>query len=148
MVGWLVWSLTSKSTLLRSCWTGQFTFSWADLALCKRYPILVHSFASETNSCPSWISGRQRMTVENISWSFSTKERCRTRRGSNPRPPDHQSEADPTPLIDCLGLTTRQPLWVILCRLPEKGRREIVEEMKGRDRDERLTWMKAMKQKA
>ena len=22
------------------------------------------------------------------------------------------------------GLTTRQPLWVILCRLPEKGRKE------------------------
>ena len=32
------------------------------------------------------------------------------------------------------------PLWVILCRLPEKGRREIeeiVEEMKERDRGER-----------
>ena len=38
------------------------------------------------------------------------------------------------------GLTTRQPLWVIFCRLPEKGRREIegiVEEMKERDRGER-----------
>ena len=37
----------------------------------------------------------------------------------------------------CWGLTTRQPLWVILCRLPEKGRNEIeeiVEEMKERDR--------------
>ena len=36
----------------------------------------------------------------------------------------------------CWGLTTRQPLWVILCRLPEKGRKEIeeiVEEMKERD---------------
>ena len=32
---------------------------------------------------------------------------------------------------------TRQPLWVILCRLPEKGRKErekIVEEMKERNR--------------
>ena len=40
----------------------------------------------------------------------------------------------------CWGLTTRQPLWVILCRLPEKGRKEIeemVEEMKERDREER-----------
>ena len=40
----------------------------------------------------------------------------------------------------CLGLTTRQPLWVILCRLPEKGRKvieEIVEEIKERDREER-----------
>ena len=41
----------------------------------------------------------------------------------------------------CWGLTTRQPLWVILCGLPEKGRRETVEiyleEMKERDRGER-----------
>ena len=42
---------------------------------------------------------------------------------------------------------TRQPLWVILCRLPEKGRKEIVEEMKVRDREERGTEMKAKKQK-
>ena len=42
------------------------------------------------------------------------------------------------------GLTTRQPLWVILCRLPEKGRKkieEIVQEMKERDREERGTGM-------
>ena len=48
------------------------------------------------------------------------------------------------------GLTTRQPLWVILCRLPEKGRKkieEIVEEMKERDREERGTGMKVKKQK-
>ena len=35
------------------------------------------------------------------------------------------------------GITTGQPLWVILCCLPEKGRKaieEIVEEMKERDR--------------
>ena len=40
----------------------------------------------------------------------------------------------------CWGLTTHQPLWVILCRLPEKGRKvieEIVEEIKERDREER-----------
>ena len=38
------------------------------------------------------------------------------------------------------GLTTRQPLWVILCGLLEKGRKEIeeiVEEMKERDMGER-----------
>ena len=43
--------------------------------------------------------------------------------------------------IDCVGgLTTCQPLWVILCRLPEKERREIeeiVEEMKERDKGDR-----------
>ena len=37
-------------------------------------------------------------------------------------------------MTDCL--TTCQPLWVILCRLPEKGNKEIEEEMKGRDREE------------
>ena len=35
------------------------------------------------------------------------------------------------------GFMTCQPLWVILSRLPEKGRKEIVEEMKDRDREER-----------
>ena len=38
---------------------------------------------------------------------------------------------------------THQPLWVILCRLPEKGRKkteEIVEEMKERDREEKGIW--------
>ena len=50
----------------------------------------------------------------------------------------------------CWGLTTRQPLRVILCRLPEKGRKEIeeiVEEMKAGDREERGTGMKVKKQK-
>ena len=44
---------------------------------------------------------------------------------------------------------THQPLWVILCHLPEKGRKEIVEiveEMKESDREERLTGMKAKKE--
>ena len=48
------------------------------------------------------------------------------------------------------GLTTRQPLRVILCRLPEKGRKEIeetVEEIKERDREERGTGMKVKKKK-
>ena len=50
----------------------------------------------------------------------------------------------------CWGLTTRQPLWVILCRLPEKGRSEIEEiveeEMKERNRGERGKWMKVKTQ--
>ena len=39
----------------------------------------------------------------------------------------------------CWGLTTRQPLRVILCRLPEKGRKEIEERVEERreSRDER-----------
>ena len=53
-------------------------------------------------------------------------------------------------LLLCWGLTTHQPLWVILCRLPEKGRKEteeIAEEMKERDREEKGTGMKVKKQK-
>ena len=50
-------------------------------------------------------------------------------------------------LLLCWGLTTCQPLWVILCRLPEKGRKEIVEEIKERGREERGTGMKVKKQK-
>ena len=44
------------------------------------------------------------------------------------------------PCLDlCWGLTACQPLWVILCCLPEKGRKEIeeiVKEMKERNREE------------
>ena len=47
----------------------------------------------------------------------------------------------------CWGLATRQPLWVILCPLPEKEREEIAEEMKESDREERETGMKVKKQK-
>ena len=53
-------------------------------------------------------------------------------------------------LLLCCGLRTCQPFWVILCRLPEKERKEIeeiVEEMKERDREEKGTGMKAKKQK-
>ena len=41
-----------------------------------------------------------------------------------------------------LGLTTCRPLWV-MCRLPDKGRKEIeetAEEIKERDREERGKW--------
>ena len=49
----------------------------------------------ETDNCPSRIGRRGRMTIENISWSVSTKECCWTWYGSNPRPPDHQSDVHP-----------------------------------------------------
>ena len=53
----------------------------------KRLTSIVHILSPETDNCPSWISRREKMTVENISWSISTKECCRPRRGLNPRPP-------------------------------------------------------------
>ena len=38
--------------------------------------VYVHSLSPETDNCPSWISRRERMTVENISWSTSMRECC------------------------------------------------------------------------
>ena len=57
----------------------------------KRLTSIVHILSPETDNCPSWIIGRERMIVENISWSISTKECCRPR-GLNPRPPGFQSD--------------------------------------------------------
>ena len=31
---------------------------------------IVHILSPETYNCPSWISGREKMTLENISWSW------------------------------------------------------------------------------
>ena len=50
-------------------------------------------------------------------------------------------------LILTVSASTGQSLWVILCHLPEKGRKEIAEVMKKRDREERGTGMKVKKQK-
>ena len=53
-------------------------------------------------------------------------------------------------ILNELGFNYSQPLGVILCHLPEKGRKEIeeiVEEMKERDREERGTGLKVKKQK-
>ena len=48
----------------------------------KRLTSILHILSPETDNCPSWISGSERMTVENITWSLSP-----TRRGLNPHPP-------------------------------------------------------------
>ena len=54
---------------------------------------IVHILSPENDNCPSWISGRERMTVQNISWSISTKECCRPRRGLNLWPPGLQLDS-------------------------------------------------------
>ena len=40
----------------------------------KRLTDIVQILLPETDSCPSWINKYERMTVENISWSISTKQ--------------------------------------------------------------------------
>ena len=87
----LCWGFTAQSTqwghvsLPNHTFTGQAKSS-------KRLTSTVHILLPETDNCPSWISGRERMTVENISWSISTKECCRPRQGLNPPPPGLQSD--------------------------------------------------------
>ena len=60
----------------------------------------MHILSPETDNCPSWISWRERMAIENISWSISTKECCWPQRGLNPRPPG----------LPCLMLPAALPL--------------------------------------
>ena len=71
--------MSSAVSLPNHTFTGQAKSS-------KQLTSIVHILSPETDNCPSWISGRERMTVENISWSISTKECCRLWRGLNPRP--------------------------------------------------------------
>ena len=66
--------MSSAVSLPNHTFTGQALSS-------KRLTSIVHILSPETDNCPSWISGRERMTVENISWSISKKECCRPRRG-------------------------------------------------------------------
>ena len=77
--------MSSAVSLPNHTFTGQ---AWSS----KWLTSIVHILSPETDNCPSWISGRERMTVEIISWSISTKECCRPRRGLNPRPPGLQSD--------------------------------------------------------
>ena len=75
----------------------------------------MHILLPETDNCPSWISRRERMTVENISWSITTKECCRPQLGSNPRPPGLQLDAHPTePLRPASPAFTDNPLYTAL----------------------------------
>ena len=54
-------------------------FSWAGLVLYADNQHLRIFFLPETDNCFSWISRRERMTIENISWSIFTNECCKTR---------------------------------------------------------------------
>ena len=58
-------------------------------------PIFVHILSPQSDNWSTWISGRERMTVEkNFSWSVHEKMLQHTA-GINLRPPDHQPGAHP-----------------------------------------------------
>ena len=77
--------MSSAVSLPNHTFTGQAYSS-------RRLTRIMLILSPETDNCPSWISWRERMTVENNPWSISTKECCRPRRGLNPRPPGLQSD--------------------------------------------------------
>ena len=73
----------------------------------------MHILSPETDNCPSCISGRGRMTVENISWSISMKQCCRPRRGLNPRPPGLQSDGASNWATEAGWTNSKwQPAWI------------------------------------
>ena len=53
----------------------------------------MHILSPETDNCPSWISRRERITEENISWSNLYERMLSTWWVLNPQPPDHKWEA-------------------------------------------------------
>ena len=55
------------------------------------------------------------MTVENISWSISTKECCRPRRGLNPRPPGLQSDGASNWATEADAFWLKQTSYLKLC---------------------------------
>ena len=76
--------MSSTVSLPNHTFTGQ---AWSSKRLTS---IVHHILLPETDNCPSWISGREKMTVENISWSNLHKRMLSTWQGSNPQLPDHQ----------------------------------------------------------
>ena len=94
-IDWMNWSLqtsqpirvmSSRSVYLTTLFLGR-------LSPLSSQPVFLHVLSPENDNCPSWISGRDKMTVEKISWSISTNECCRIWQGSNLQPPNHQSVA-------------------------------------------------------
>ena len=83
---------------------------------CKQLTSIVHILLPVTDNFPSWISGGERMTIENISWSISTKKLLRILPGLNPQPPDHQSEAHATESLRLAKYSDTLSLHTCICR--------------------------------
>ena len=81
----LCWGFTAQSTKWGHVKRDQFTLShiyWAGLVLHVVNQYYADSFTRNWQ-LPSWISGRERMTIENISWSISMKNCCKLSGGQS-----------------------------------------------------------------
>ena len=90
----------------------------------------MHIISPVTDNCPTWVSARERMAIEMISWPISTKECCRTE-GSNPRPHEnssymHPTELQPGPFSD-ISISSSIPSWQVLTAhaQPFRGTRDL-----------------------
>ena len=70
---------------------------------------IVHILSPETYDCPSWISGRERMSVEKYFMINIHERMSPTRRESNLQTPDHQSDSLLCTLHCSVVLAVRRP---------------------------------------
>ena len=132
-------------TLLRSFPVRSVNLS--TLFLDKPYQYLVHILSPVTDNCPSWISGRERMAVEIISWPFFTKECCRAWR-SNMQPSAYQADAHPTelPRRDILSKVAHNVMINTLDfpqALQIEPRHDKTNKVSGRPAKTRISWASA-----
>ena len=69
----LCWVFTTHSTQWGHVERSQLTTFSGQAKSSKRLTSVVLILSPETDNCPSWINRRERMTMENISWSISWK---------------------------------------------------------------------------
>ena len=73
----------------------------------------MHILLPKNDNSPSWISGKERMTVENILWSNLHERMLPTQRGSNPQTPNNESDTHPTEPLRPAAIT----IWSEFCDL-------------------------------
>ena len=93
----VLWSSQPIRIMSSAVSSPNHTFSWASLVLSQLSTTCAHTYVRNWQlpllNQRKGENDRRKYFMINL---ISTKECCRTRRGSNPRPPDHQSDAHPT----------------------------------------------------
>ena len=68
-----LYGLVNIVMVMSSWWVSLLTLSLDRLSPLRSYPVLVHILSPITDNYPSWIRVRERVTIDMISWSISTK---------------------------------------------------------------------------
>ena len=102
-----IWVMLSRSVYLT-------TLSLNRLISLSSQPVLVHIHSPETDNCPSWISGRERMTKENMIHLHQRK--LPDLAGIHQQLPDHQSDKHTTSATQ-IGYKNDHQYFVFSCYL-------------------------------